>query len=144
MNISVINYLPRCIYHLLYLNFLVDAVLFGNYLTLGTSPSKFVCADTTCLWDQWTILFGPSIFISQKSILVLASRMYDTKHQSAYLVNFRECFFRFIIYRGSRQLGGLRSVIDWRSHQGLRQSKLCYPLRILPLVKERTLVRRSY
>ena len=41
------------------------------------------------------------------------------------------------------QLGGLGSVLDWRSHQGIRQSKLCNPLRIPPLVKERTLVRPS-
>ena len=39
----------------------------------------------------------------------------------------------------SVQLGGLGSVLDWRSHQGIRQSKLCYPLRIPPLEKERTL-----
>ena len=26
----------------------------------------------------------------------------------------------------SIQLGGLGSVLDWRSHQGIRQSKLCY------------------
>ena len=38
---------------------------------------------------------------------------------------------------------GTRSDIDWRYHQGVRQSKLCYPLRILQLVKERTLVRQS-
>ena len=44
----------------------------------------------------------------------------------------------------SMQLRGLGSVLDWRSHQGIRQSKLCYPLRIPPLVKERTLVRRTY
>ena len=51
----------------------------------------------------------------------------------------------FIYRRFSRsvQLGGLRSVLDWRSHQGMRQSKLCYSLKIPPLVKERTLVRWS-
>ena len=41
------------------------------------------------------------------------------------------------------QLGGLGSVKGNRSHQGLGQSKLGYPLKIPPLVKERTLVRRS-
>ena len=34
------------------------------------------------------------------------------------------------------------TISEWRSHQGVKQSKLCYPLRIPPLVKERTLVRR--
>ena len=43
----------------------------------------------------------------------------------------------------SVQLGGLWSALDQRSHQGIRQSKLCYPIRITRLVKERTLVRRS-
>ena len=35
----------------------------------------------------------------------------------------------------SMQLGGLGSVLDWRCNQGIRQSKLCYSLRIPPLVK---------
>ena len=34
---------------------------------------------------------------------------------------------------------GTKSRIDWRSHQGARQSKLCYPQRIPPFVKESTL-----
>ena len=36
---------------------------------------------------------------------------------------------------------GTGSALDLRSYQGVRQSKLCYPLRIPPLVKERILVR---
>ena len=30
------------------------------------------------------------------------------------------------------QLGGLWSVLDWMSHQGIRQSKLCYIWGIYP------------
>ena len=47
-------------------------------------------------------------------------------------------------FSGNVQLGGLWSVPDWRSRQGIRQSKFCYLLRIPQLVKERTLVRRVH
>ena len=91
-------------------------------------------------------------YLSQCSWQTCNIQFLNASHSVLFLENASICHlsmlwsFKVIIYRRfsrSMQLGGLRSVLDRRSHQGIRQSKLCYPLRIPPLVKERTLVRRS-
>ena len=56
----------------------------------------------------------------------------QTDNQANIETNILQLLLIFFIYRRfsrSLQLGGLWSVLDWRSHQGIRQSKLCYQLR---------------
>ena len=70
--------------------------------------------------------------------LAFSIKNYPITMSFCFIWEFGDIYRRFL---RSMQLEGLGSVIDRRSHQGLRQSKLRYPLRIPPLVKERTLVR---